>query len=93
MEKYLILVAEIGGAVGVFGGIFSYLFKNHFREMAEPLSKAIDGLANNVSEMTRTLSSHQVKLDQLETRVDSHETRIVVIEHDHITGGKHDKTE
>lgn len=86
MEKYLILVAEIGGAVGVFGGIFSYLFKNHFREMAEPLSKAIDSLANNISEMTKMLSSHQVKIERLEERVDGHDIRIKVIEHDHSRG-------
>lgn len=83
MEKYLIIIGEMGTAMGVFGGIFSFMFKNHFREMSEPLSKAIDSLAHNVGEMTKTLSSHQVKIDQLETRVDNHETRIVVIEHDH----------
>lgn len=83
METILILIAEIGGASGVVFGLFYYLFKNSFRDMSEPLSKAIDALAINVGEMTKTLSDHKVKIERLEDRVDGHETRLTVIEHDH----------
>lgn len=86
MEHILILIAEIGGAGAVFYGLFVYLFKNAFTTLMGPLAKSIDALAFNVGEMTNTLKSHQVKIEQLETRVDKHDTRITVIEHDHEKG-------
>ncbi|WP_278363544.1 hypothetical protein [Leuconostoc lactis] len=86
MERILILIAEAGGAGAVLYGLFFYLFKNAFGAMIDPLSKAIDRLGTNVDNMTRTISSHQVKIEQLEDKVDGHETRITVIEHDHLKG-------
>ena len=83
MEQILILIAEVGSAGAVLYSLFFYLFKNAFRAEIDPLSKAIDRLGTNVDNMTRTLSSHQVKIEQLEGKVDGHETRIAVIEHDH----------
>lgn len=86
MEHILILIAEIGGAGAVFYGLFVYLFKNAFTTLVAPLQKSIDLLAFNVGEMTGTLKQQQKKIDVLEGRIDGHETRITVIEHDHEKG-------
>lgn len=82
MEQILILIAEVGSAGAVLYGLFFHLFKNAFRTEIYPLSKAIDRLGTNVDNMTRTLSSHQLKIERLEDKLDGHETRITVIEHD-----------
>lgn len=88
MEHFLVLVTEIGGAGAVVFGLFFYLFKSTFKQMIEPLSKSIDRLSFNVEAQTTAIKEQKLKLENLETRVDSHETRIVVIEHDRITGGR-----
>lgn len=88
MEHFLVLVTEIGGAGAVVFGLFFYLFKSTFKQMIEPLSKSIDRLSFNVEAQTTAIKEQKLKLETLETRVDSHETRIVVIEHDRITGGR-----
>lgn len=86
MENVLILIGEIGGAGSVVFGLFFYLFKSTFKQMIEPLSKSIDRLSFNVDAQTSVIKEQKQKLETLETRVDSHETRIVVIEHDHLKG-------
>lgn len=88
MEHFLVLVTEVGGAGAIVFGLFLYLFKNTFSQMMEPLSKSIDKLSFNVGNQTDLIKEHKVKLDNLETRVDGHETRITVIEHDHNKGDK-----
>ena len=88
MERTLILIGEMGGAGAVVFGVFFYLFKSTFKQMIEPLSKSIDRLSFNVEAQTTAIKEQKLKLENLETRVDSHETRIVVIEHDHVIGGK-----
>lgn len=91
MERTLILIGEMGGAGAVVFGVFFYLFKSTFKQMIEPLSKSIDRLSFNVEAQTTAIKEQKLKLETLETletRVDSHETRIVVIEHDRITGGR-----
>lgn len=86
MEKILILITEIGGACGVAFGVFFYLFKSTFSQMIEPLSKSIDRLSFNVEAQTTAIREQKQKLETLETRVDGHETRLTVIEHDHNKG-------
>ena len=56
--------------------------------MIEPLSKSIDGLTFNVGLQTDLLKEHKNKLDTLENRVNGHDIRIEVIEHDHERGEK-----
>ncbi len=88
MERIAILIGEIGGAVGVVFCAFLYLFKSTFKQMIEPLSKSIDGLTFNVGLQTDLLKDHKNKLDTLESRVNAHDIRIEVIEHDHERGEK-----
>ena len=88
MEHFLVLVTEIGGAGAVVFGLFFYLFKSTFKQMIEPLSKSIDGLTFNVGLQTDLLKEHKNKLDTLENRVNGHDIRIEVIEHDHERGEK-----
>lgn len=88
MERIAILIGEIGGAGGVVFGVFFYLFKSTFKQMIEPLSKSIDGLTFNVGLQTDLLKEHKNKLDTLENRVNGHDIRIEVIEHDHERGEK-----
>ena len=83
MERIAILIGEIGGAGAVVFGAFFYLFKSTFKQMIEPLSKSIDGLTFNVGLQTDLLKEHKNKLDTLESRVNGHDIRIEVIEHDH----------
>lgn len=86
MERIAILIGEIGGAGGVVFGAFLYLFKSTFKQMIEPLSKSIDGLTFNVGLQTDLLKEHKNKLDTLENRVNGHDIRIEVIEHDRERG-------
>lgn len=88
MERIVILIGEIGGAGAVVLGAFFYLFKSTFKQMIEPLSKSIDGLTFNVGLQTDLLKEHKNKLDTLENRVNGHDIRIEVIEHDHERGEK-----
>lgn len=86
MERILILIGEMGSAGAVVFGLFFYLFNSTFKQMIEPLSKSIDRLSFNVDAQTSVIKEQKQKLETLETRVDSHETRIVVIEHDQLKG-------
>ena len=88
MERIAILIGEIGGAGGVVFGAFFFLFKSTFKQMIEPLSKSIDKLTFNVGLQTDLLKEHKNKLDTLESRVNGHDIRIEVIEHDHERGEK-----
>lgn len=88
MEHFIILISEVGAAGAIVFGVFLYLFKNTFTQMMEPLSKAIDKLSFNVSTQTELIKEHKIRLDNIETRVEGHETRITVIEHDHDRGNK-----
>lgn len=88
MEHFIILISEVGAAGAIVFGLFLYLFKNTFTQMMEPLSKAIDKLSFNVGTQTELIKEHKVRLDNIETRVEGHETRITVIEHDHDRGNK-----
>ncbi|MDM7641106.1 hypothetical protein [Leuconostoc citreum] len=88
MERIAILISEIGGAGAVVFGASFYLFKSTFKQMIEPLSKSIDGLTFNVGLQTDLLKEHKNKLDTLENRVNGHDIRIEVIEHDRVRGEK-----
>lgn len=81
MERVAILIGEVGGAGGVVFGVFLYLFKNTFKQMIEPLSKAIDRLSFNVDAQTSVIKEQKQKLENLETRFDGHEIRLSLIEH------------
>lgn len=88
MEHYLILIAEIGATVGVIYGGMTYFFKNSFQSVITPLKESLDLLSFNVNKQTEELKAQNTKLDTLEVKVEAHETRLTVIEHDHERGGK-----
>ena len=88
MERIAILIGEIGGAGAVVFGAFFYLFKSTFKQMIEPLSKSIDRLSFNVDAQTSVIKEQKQKLETLETRVEGHEVRLTVVEHDHSRGEK-----
>ena len=88
MERIAILIGEIGGAGAVVFGVFFYLFKSTFKQMIEPLSKSIDRLSFNVDAQTSVIKEQKQKLETLETRVEGHEVRLTVVEHDHSRGEK-----
>lgn len=83
MEHYLILIAEFGAAIAVIYGGMSYFFKNSFQSVITPLRESLDLLSYNVNQQTQELKNQTSKLDAIEERVDGHETRLTVIEHDH----------
>lgn len=82
MEHILILVAELGAAVGVVYALFTFLFRGSFKEMVTPLKDSIDLLSFNVNQQTKSLEQQVTKLEQLENRVTDHETRLKIVEHD-----------
>lgn len=81
-EHILILIAEIGGAGAVIYGLFLYLFKNSFSNLIQPLRKSLDALTFNVGQQTEMLAKQIQKLEELEGKVDNHETRLQLIEHE-----------
>lgn len=88
MEHYLILFAEVGAVVGVAYGGMTYFFKNSFQTVITPLKESLDLLSFNVKQQTEELKNQNTKLDTLEIKVEQHETRLTVVEHDHERGGK-----
>ncbi|MFZ2380124.1 hypothetical protein [Leuconostoc falkenbergense] len=81
-EHILILIGEIGVTVGLFYGLFNYLFKNSFNEAIDPLKNAVNALSDNVANQTKILEKSLQQIEDIEREVNSHETRLQILEHE-----------
>lgn len=74
MEKYLVLIAELGAACAVLYAGLTYFFKNSFRDfinpLIQPLKEALDRLSYNVNQQTEMQKKQVDKLEALEHVVD-----------------------